>query len=83
MEEKIWKDYRASIIQGENYVDMHQRDMQVVSRRISTLLETEKGPLCIDIGCGPGELLDQLKKKLDLEAKFIGVDISASQISEA
>ncbi|MDC0490903.1 class I SAM-dependent methyltransferase [Paracoccaceae bacterium] len=85
MENKIWGNYRKSIVQGDEefYISLHEKDMEVVSQRISNCVDHDVVKKCVDVGCGPGELLSKLKSKLHDNVEFIGVDISASQIEEA
>jgi 2-polyprenyl-3-methyl-5-hydroxy-6-metoxy-1,4-benzoquinol methylase len=85
MEDKVWENYRKSIVQGDAafYISLHEKDMQVVSKRIFDSVDHGLIKTCVDVGCGPGELLNKLKSKFDKNVQFLGVDISASQIEEA
>ncbi len=68
-----------------NNPDWHQEDAPFKTSKILQLLSNNKIPFhtVCEIGCGSGEILIQLSKKLESNIEFHGVDISAAAIEIA
>lgn len=80
----IHDNYRKSILQGDKdiYKSVHLEDMKCVARKIRKSIQFNEIKKVIDIGCGPGVLINQLKNNNN-PIKYYGVDISKDQINEA
>ncbi|RLU22285.1 hypothetical protein DMN91_004563 [Ooceraea biroi] len=69
----------------DEYVDassMQHRDAQDVLEEFSYELSKMRGR-CIDIGCGPGDITEEMLRMLPHDAKVVGADISQTMVNYA
>ena len=69
----------------EKVKDWHVSDSPWKASNVFRMIEKHGLSVCsvCDVGCGAGEILVELKKKMELSTKFVGYDISPQAIAIA